>query len=144
WTPYMKKTPMDIRDSDRLPYWPFNATRIEILGTKGFMYMGRHGGGWQVFNENDEAIVTTPGRQGDKEHQENFIQCIRNRSKPAADVEQGHYSVLLCHLANIVFRTQNKKLAFDPKTESFPDTPEANQYLKRAVYRAPWIVPEQV
>lgn len=135
---------MDIRDTDRMPNWPFNATRIEILGAKGFMYVGRHGDGWQVFNENSELIATTPGRQGDKEHQNNFIECIRSRAQPAADVEQGHYSVMLCHLANIAWRVGNKKLLFDPKTESFPDSPEANRYLKREVYRSPWVIPDQV
>lgn len=144
WTPYMKKTPMDVRDTDQIPNWPFNGTRIEILGTKGFMYVGRHGDGWQVFNENSEVIATTPGRQGDKEHQDNFIQCVRSRAKPAADVEQGHYSVLLCHLANIAGRVGNRKLIFDARTETFTDCPEANRFLKRAVYREPWVVPEKV
>jgi predicted dehydrogenase len=144
WTPYMKKTPMEIRDTDQMPNWPFNATRIEFLGTRGFMYMGRHGDGWQVFNENSELIATTPGRQGDREHQDNFIQCIRSRAKPAADVEQGHYSAMLCHLANIAWRTGNTKLVFDARTESFPATPEANRFLKRAVYREPWVIPDPV
>jgi len=51
WTPYMKKTPGNIRDSDRFPNWPFSSTKVEILGTKGFMYFGRHGGGWEAYNQ---------------------------------------------------------------------------------------------
>jgi predicted dehydrogenase len=144
WTPYMKKTPMEIRDTEDIPNWPFNATRIELLGTKGFMYVGRHGDGWQVIDGNSSVIETVPGRQADKEHQDNFIQCIRSRAKPAADVEQGHFSVMLCHLANIACRIGNRRLAFDAKSESFPETPEANRYLKRSAYRAPWIIPDQV
>ena len=50
---------------------------------------------------------------------------------------------MLCHLANIAWRTGNRTLAFDPKTETFPDAPEANRLLKRA-YRTPWVVPDQV
>ncbi len=144
WTPYLKKTPMDVRDTDQMPNWPFNGTRIEILGSRGFMFVGRHGDGWQAFNENSSLIATVPGRQADREHQDNFIQCIQSRAKPAADVEQGHYSVLLCHLANIAWRVGNRKLTFDPKTESFPDAAEANRYLKRAAYREPWIIPDVV
>jgi predicted dehydrogenase len=143
WTPYMKKIPVSIRDSDQFPDWPFCSTRIEVLGTKGFMYLGRHGGGWQIYDADDKVIDFRYGRQGDGPHQDNFIQCIRTREKPNADVEQGHYSALLCHMANISCRVGNRKLAFDPKTETFPDAPEANQYLKRT-YRAPWVVPETV
>jgi predicted dehydrogenase len=143
WTPYLKKVPMPLRDRDLFPDWPFYSMRIEVLGTKGFMYLGRHGGGWQIYDADGKVTDFRHGRQGDKWHQDNFIQCIRTREKPNADVEQGHYSALLCHMANISYRTGNRKLAFDPKTETFPDAPEANQYLKRP-YRDPWIVPDQV
>jgi len=143
WTPYMKKIPPHIRDNDLFPDWPFCATRIEVVGTKGFMYFGRHGGGWQIYDADDKVVDFRYGRQGDKWHQDNFIQCIRTREKPNADVEQGHYSVLLCHMANISYRVGNRKLALDPKTEVFVDAPEANKYLKRT-YREPWVVPEQV
>ncbi|MFH1068410.1 MAG: Gfo/Idh/MocA family oxidoreductase, partial [Candidatus Glassbacteria bacterium] len=45
WSPYMKKIPAAIRDGDELPDWPFCATRVEIYGSQGFMYLGRQGGG---------------------------------------------------------------------------------------------------
>lgn len=143
WTPYMKKTPVEIRDSDRFPNWPFSSTKIEILGTEGFMHFGRHGGGWQAYDAEGELTQSEYGRQGDKEHQDNFIDCIRTRKKPNADVEIGHQSVLLCHIANISYRVGNKKLEFDPKTESFTNCEQANKYLKRK-YRKPWVVPDSV
>jgi len=143
WTPYLKKTPGELRDKDLLPNWPFNSTRIEVFGTHGFMYVGRHGDGWQLFDENAKLVETSTGRQGDAAHIENFLQCVRSRALPAADVEQGHQSVLLCHLPNIAWRAGKGSLAFDAQTESFPAAPEANQFLKRK-YRAPWVVPENV
>ncbi len=143
WMPYMKKTPSSIRDSDKFPNWPFSSTKIEVMGTEGFMYVGRHGGGWQAYDSDGELVRSEYGRQADKEHQDNFIDCIRTRKKPNTDVEQGHYSVLLCHLANISYRVGNQKLTFDPETESFINVPEANKYLKRA-YRAPWIIPDKI
>ena len=139
----MKKTPMPVRDTDQLPNWTFNATKIEVLGTRGFMYMGRHGDGWQVFNEDGKSIIASSPKQSDQEHQDNFIECVRSRRQPNAPAEQGHYSVLLCHLANASFRAGNKKLAFDAKSETFVDAPEANRCLKRA-YRAPWTFPDPV
>lgn len=143
WTPYMKKTPGDIRDSDRFPNWPFSSTKIEILGTKGFMHFSRHGGGWQAFDDQGESTRSEYGRQGDKEHQDNFMDCIRTRKQPNADVEIGHRSVLLCHMANISYRVGNQKLEFDPDTESFTNCDQANKYLKRT-YREPWVVPDNV
>jgi predicted dehydrogenase len=144
WSPYMKKIPQYIRDGDLFPEWPFCATKIEILGTKAYMYLGRHGGGWQVFDQDDKLIDQAFGRQGDAPHIENFIQCVRSAARPNADVEHGQQSVLLSHLANISWRIGNKKLSFDGKSESFPESAEANQYLKRPTYRAPWVVPESV
>ena len=143
WTPYLKKTPMELRDKDLTPNWPFNSTRIELYGTRGFMYVGRHGDGWQLFDADAKLVENSTGRQGDAAHIENFLQCVRSRAQPAADVEQGHQSALLCHLANIAWRAGKGSLAFDPQTESFPGAPEANQFLKRK-YREPWVVPEQV
>ena len=143
WMPYMKKTPSSVRDSDKFPNWPFSSTRIEVLGTEGFMYVGRHGGGWQAYDSSGELVRSEYGRQGDKEHQDNFIDCIRTRKKPNTDVEQGHYSVLLCHLANISYRAGNQKLTFEPKTESFVNAPQADKYLKRT-YRHPWVIPDKV
>ena len=143
WTPYLRKTPMELRDKDQIPNWPFNSTRIELYGTRGFMYVGRHGDGWQLFDADAKLVENSTGRQGDAAHIENFLQCVRLRALPAADVEQGHQSVLLCHLANIAWRAGRGSLAFDPQTESFPSAPEANQFLKRKD-REPWVVPDQV
>ena len=143
WTPYMTKTPPTRRDKGEMPNWPFNATRIEVLGTKGFMYFGRHGDGWQVFNDKAQSVLAQPGRQADKEHQDNFIACVRSRQQPIASVAQGHYSAMLCHLANISYRVGNKKLTFDAATETFKDAPDANRLLRRA-YRAPFAIPETV
>jgi predicted dehydrogenase len=143
WTPYMKKTEMGVRDQDAFPNWPFSSTKLEVLGTEGMMILGRHGGGWQVFDAHQEPIDSMPGRQSDLEHIRDFLSCIRSRRQPAADVAQGHASTLLCHLANAAWLAGNRTLRFDPHTETFPDDPAANEHLGRA-YRAPWRLPDPV
>jgi predicted dehydrogenase len=144
WSPYMKKITQEIRNNDLYPDWPFCSTKIEILGTKAMMFLGRHGGGWQVFDSDHKSIAQSYGRQGDAPHIENFLQCVRSGARPNADVEQGHQSVLLCHLSNIAWRVGNSKLRFDAKSESFPDSVEANRFLRREASRTPWIVPAEV
>ena len=143
WTPYLKKTSWPIRDSDQFPDWQFNSTKIEILGTEGFMYYGRHGGGWQAYDSKGELVRSEYGRHPTDEHLDNFIDCIRTRNKPNADIEEGHLSTLLCHIANISYRVGMQKLKFDPKTESFVNAKEANKYLRRKD-REPWVIPDKV
>ncbi len=65
-----------------------------------------------------------------KWHMQNWLDCIRSRELPVADVEIGHRSVSVCHLANIV-RSAGRKLQWDPKTESFVNDAEANKSLVR-------------
>jgi predicted dehydrogenase len=143
WTPHMHKTPWDFRDTDGLPDWNFNATQIEIHGTKGLMRFGRHGGGWIAWNPDHEEIARGPGRHPHGPHIDNFLDCVRTRKRPNADIEEGHRSTLLCHLGNISYRCGQRKLRFDPATETFKGDSEANELVKRT-YRSPWIIPDQV
>jgi hypothetical protein len=130
------------------PYWPQCATRIEIYGSEGVMYVGRHGGGWQVFTRPklQEGVVKAQqkGKFPDPEHKENFVQCIRSRSMPNADVEQGHLSALWFHYANISYRLGGQKLTIDPKTEGIVDNAEAMKLFRRESYRAPYAIDDEV
>jgi predicted dehydrogenase len=143
WTPYMKKTAQEIRVSDQWPDWPFNATKVEVFGTDGFMWLGRHGGGWKSFGRDGEEGPCEYGRDPFPQHLENFLSCVRSRKKPNADIETGHLSTLLCHLGNISYRVGNRKLIFDGESESFVGDEKANRYVKRE-YRNPYVIPEVV
>ncbi len=143
YAPYMAKTPMSQREEDEFPYWPQNATRIELYGTEQLMIIGRHGGGWQVFTNDGEVVEQEYGRFPDDPHKENFLQCIRDRKRPNADIEEGHRSAILVHMGNIALRTGGRKLKFDAQTESFVEDSEANALLKRD-YREPYTIPGQV
>ena len=147
YTPYMLKSDPELRENDIFPYWPQNATRIELFGTKGMMVVGRHGGGWQVFDrpKSRQPVVKDQmyGRFPDVDHKENFIQCIHNREKPNADVLEGHLSALLIHYANISYRLGAQKVEIDAATEEIKGNPEAMKLFKRT-YREPYVIPEEV
>jgi len=130
-------------DPTRFPDWRTNADRIEIYGTDGMMFLGRHGGGWQVFGPKEKLIAQGGGIHPDREHQINFIECIRSRKQPNANMEQAHHSATLVHLANIAYRTGNKQLLFDPAKETFIDNEVANHFLK-ASSRESYMIPEKV
>ncbi len=87
---------------------------------------------------------TEPTRWDTRPHVENFLAAVRSRKQSDlhGDIEQGHLSAALCHLANISYRT-GRKLSFDTKTERFVNDSEANRLLTRD-YRKPYVVPEKV
>ncbi len=146
-TPYMIKADMGVRDGDIYPYWPQNTERIEIYGSEGVMYVGRMGSGWQVFvrQKNREPVIRDQmhGRFPDKDHQQNFIECVRSRKTPNADIVEGHLSLLLVHYAMMSYRLGGEKLTIDPKTEQIVDNPRATELFKRQ-YRRPWVVEDKV
>jgi predicted dehydrogenase len=86
--------------------------------------------------------ITRQAKGQDQSHVQNWIECIKTRAKPVADVEIGHRSISVCHLGNIA-RWTGRKLRWDPVKEIFPDDPEANQYLDR-VRRKPYELPDKV
>jgi predicted dehydrogenase len=143
WTPYMRKTTDEERNSDQFPNWMFNSTRVEVYGTKGLMMMGRQGDGWQVFVSEGKEITSGQGGDPLPAHLDNFFGCVKSRRLPNADIEGGHQSTLLGHLGNISCRLGGRQLIFDGKNELFVNDEEANQYLKRQG-RSPWMIPDNV
>jgi len=73
-------------------------------------------------------------------HMQNWIDCIRSRQKPVADVEIGHRSVSVCHLANIT-RYEGRRLRWDPVKERFEGDEAANRWVVR-VRRKGYELPE--
>lgn len=63
-------------------------------------------------------------------HMQNWLDCIRSRELPVADVEIGHRSITVCHLANIT-RASGRELSWDPVKERFIDDVAANGLLDR-------------
>ena len=76
------------------------------------------------------------GRDSTDLHVRNFIDCVRSRALPAADVEIGHRSTTVAHLGNIAYKTR-KKLVWDAAKESFPGEIDAERLLGRQA-RKPW------
>jgi len=140
---YMRKTTGTIRRNDELPYWTQNATRIEIYGSERMMTIGRHGGGWIVTISGGKIVDKMYGRFPDAPHQQNFIECVKSRKRPNADVEVLHPSCSMLHLANIAHRVGNQTLKYDATAEKFIDHARANELVKRD-YRKKYEIPERV
>jgi predicted dehydrogenase len=64
------------------------------------------------------------------DHMQNFVDCIKSRERPVCDVEVGHRSSAVSHLANICGFV-GRKLEWDPVKELFVNDLEANSHLER-------------
>jgi hypothetical protein len=72
-------------------------------------------------------------------HVINFLECIRTREKPNADIEIGAHIARIAHLGNIAYRT-GRKIFWDAASNNIINDPEASK-LVNASYRPPWKVP---
>ncbi len=71
-----------------------------------------------------------------RDHRQNWLDCIRTRRRPIADVEIGCRSVTVCHLGNIA-TWLGRPIRWDPEREEIIGDPEASRWLDRPK-RAPW------
>jgi predicted dehydrogenase len=118
-----------------------------FYGSDGYMSIDNHR--YQIYKGEDRKLVdqgkyTEPEDWDTTPHIANFLGAVRSRNQKDlhCDIEEGHLSAAMCHLANTSYRL-GRKLTFDPGTETFGSDREANAYLTRK-YREPFIVPEKV
>jgi hypothetical protein len=70
-------------------------------------------------------------------HSQNFIDCVRDRTRPIADVEIGHRSATVGHLGNIAQWVSEKtqevgvKMKWDAEAEKFTNSEWGNHFLSR-------------
>jgi predicted dehydrogenase len=114
---------------------------VMIYGEKGTLVFDKKG--WHVEEGVGEAAKASgKSDDGQKAHLRNFLDCIKTRKRPNADIEEGHKSTRLCHLGNIAFRL-GRTLRFDAGKETITGDAQAARMLGRA-YRKPFVVPEKV
>lgn len=116
----------------------------QFIGTEGEVKVARG------------ELITTPATLkdkviGDKEpsasdksvyfsdnHYKDFLDAIRSRKNPICDVEVGHRTATVCTIGNIAYRL-GQSLKWNPSSEKFDNSPEANQLLSRPM-RKEWAV----
>ncbi|UCH64256.1 MAG: Gfo/Idh/MocA family oxidoreductase [Fidelibacterota bacterium] len=70
------------------------------------------------------------------DHQQNFLDCVRTRSRTVAPVEVAHRSIMIGHLGVIALKL-GRKVEWDPQKERFINDTEADRLLSRPM-RSPW------
>ena len=72
-----------------------------------------------------EAMGETIDPSCQEAHVQNFLDCVKSRQRPVADVEIGYRSVSACHAGVIVYKL-GRKVEWDASLGTF---------------RAPWTLP---
>ncbi len=123
------------------PYRYNEETEGAILyGDKGYIIIGNRR--WRAFAPDGRVLAQAAGENSGASHMRNFLDCMRSRKRPNADLETvGHPSSILCHAANVSWRI-GRQLTLDPDTELFIDDEEANALRTRPEYRKPWELPQ--
>ncbi|MFN7828188.1 MAG: Gfo/Idh/MocA family protein [Acidobacteriota bacterium] len=127
-----------------------NRLRDEYLvfhGTKGSLSIMRDGYAiipeiWRGLKNRNTVPEMDPqdekgeARQMEDLHIRNFLDCVKSRQAPNADIEEGHLTATMCHLGNIATRL-GRTLQWDATREQFIGDREANNLLTYR-YRKPW------
>ncbi len=113
---------------------------VNFIGTKGNIWVARG----KLITAPDASLadkVIGPNEKhvyNSQNHYKDFLQAIRKRTKPVADVEIGHRTASVCNLGNIAYELK-RPLHWNPKTEEFSNDEEANKLRGREM-RKEWVV----
>ena len=114
-----------------------------FIGEKGKIEINRN----KILSEPQELTKgmesTLPGEgRGTTYHVENWIECVKTRSRCNADIEYGQRATALCYLVNIVrdVGKVGEVIRWDPKAERFTNCDEGNKLLDRE-RRKGWELP---
>jgi predicted dehydrogenase len=111
--------------------WMFGAA---FYGDKGILITD--GASYRILDLQDKEVARASGSGSDAPHLQNFLDCIRNGKRPAADIEEGHKSTLLCHLGNIAYRS-GRAINCEPNSGRILGDEAAARYWSRE-YRPGW------
>jgi len=113
----------------------FNA--VQFLGSEGNIEVSRG-----FYRSDIEGLTDfelkdsdTPLYKSDN-HYQDWVDAIRNRTRPVSDVETGHRTAALCNIVNIGYSLE-RTLKWKPAHERFIDDDDANSMLTRS-FRGDW------
>ena len=75
-----------------------------------------------------------------RNHQRNFIDCVKSRKPTICPIETSHHSITPGHLGYVSAKLK-RKIKWDPKKEVVIGDDEAMKLLNKVEYREPWKFP---
>jgi len=119
---------------------------LSFVGDNGTIVVNREG--YQIISEWDDIKKEnkikpeemTINKDNHFAHVQNFVQCIRNRTKPVCTPETGRTVAIAAHCANIAVRSGANLLRWDDEQSRFTNNQAANDFIIPE-YRSPWTLP---
>ncbi|MDR1817237.1 MAG: Gfo/Idh/MocA family oxidoreductase [Puniceicoccales bacterium] len=111
---------------------------VRFIGADGAWIDVSRGGSWA----SNPALLKEKIGAGEvrlyesRSHMGNFLECVRTRRAPVADVEIGHRTATICNAAMLSMRLR-RPLRWDPAREEFVGDAAANRLRGRAM-RGTW------
>jgi len=90
---------------------------VEMCGTEGRLWIDRGRYEFHPLGRSAEPVIVKAFSNIDRDHVNNFLDCVRSRKRPNGDVLIGHRSAQASHLGNISYM-QKRRIDFDPVREA--------------------------
>lgn len=113
----------------------FNA--VQFLGSEGKIEVSR-----SFYRSDLRGLTELELKEGDTplyrsdDHYQDWIDAIKNRTRPVSDVETGHRTASLCNIVNMAYSLE-RALNWNPTHERFVGDEDANSMLSRP-FRGSW------
>ncbi|MEN8227095.1 MAG: Gfo/Idh/MocA family oxidoreductase [Bacteroidota bacterium] len=110
---------------------------VQFLGSEGKIEVSR-----SFYRSDIEGLTEFELKGGDKQlyrsdnHYQDWVDAIKNRTRPVSDVETGHRTASVCNIVNIAYGLE-RPLKWAPSHEKFIDDDDANRMLTRP-FRGKW------
>jgi hypothetical protein len=111
---------------------------VQIIGTEGKIEVSRS----FLRTFPNKNLAKADLKETDKRvyysdnHYQDWVDAMKNRTRPISDVETGHRTATVCNVTNIAYELQ-RPLLWNPDKEEFVGDEGANRMLDRA-YRGKW------
>ncbi len=111
---------------------------VQIIGTEGRIEVSRS----FLRTFPNKNLAKADMKETDKRvyfsdnHYQDWIDAMKNRTRPISDVETGHRTATVCNVVNIAYELQ-RPLKWNPEKEEFTGDRGANMMVDRA-YRGKW------
>lgn len=74
-------------------------------------------GGWKILDDNGKELEKESAVPQESDHWRNFLDCVKSREKPRADLDSAGQTTMVCHLSNMSLDAGGKTVKFDPKKQ---------------------------
>ena len=109
----------------------------EFIGERGTIIVDRAAVRWFPKDEDDSESGPSETLHGKNTHWQNFVDCLKSRVAPRANIESLAKVTTLCHLGNISWQAQTT-VKWDAKSQDISNRAARHAMAYEREYRKPW------